>query len=57
MTSEDFLSKLFYRIDEAMKDIPKHVLARLWPSEVVTLGVPFALKGVGTRACCSITWG
>ena len=47
MTTEDFISELFYRIDEAMKDIPKHALARLWPSEVVTLGVLFALKGVG----------
>ena len=51
MTTEDFISELFYRIDEAMKDIPKHALARLWPSEVVTLGVLFALKGVGNRAC------
>ena len=50
MTTEDFISELFYRIDEAMKDIPKHPLASLWPSEVVTVGVLFALKGVGTRA-------
>jgi len=50
MTTEDFSSELFYRIDEAMKDIPKHPLASLWPSEVVPLGVLFALKGVGTRA-------
>lgn len=50
MTTEDFISELFYRIDEAMKDIPKHPQARLWPSEIVTLGMLFALKGVGTRA-------
>ena len=50
MTTEDFISELFYRIDEALKDIPKHPLASLWPSEVVTLGVLFALKGVGNRA-------
>jgi hypothetical protein len=50
MTTEDFISELFYRIDEAMKDIPKHPLASLWPSEIVTLGVLFALKGVGPRA-------
>ena len=50
MTTEDFISELFYRIDEAMKDMPKQPLAHLWPSEVVTLGVLFALKGVGTRA-------
>ena len=50
MTTEDFISELFYRIDEAMTDIPKHRLANLWPSEIVTLGILFALKGVGTRA-------
>jgi hypothetical protein len=50
MTTEDFISELFYRIDETMKDVPKPPLASLWPSEVVTLGVLFALKGVGNRA-------
>jgi hypothetical protein len=50
MTTEDFISELFYRIDEAIKAIPQHPLASLWPSEVVTLGVLFALKGVGHRA-------
>ncbi len=50
MTTEDFISELFYRVDEAMKDVPKHPLANLWPSEVVTLGLLFALKGVGNRA-------
>jgi hypothetical protein len=33
-----------------MKDSPKHPLANLWPSEIVTLGLLFALKGVGNRA-------
>ena len=28
---------------------PKHPEARLWPSEVVTLGLLHALKGVGNR--------
>jgi len=50
MTTEDFISELFYGVDETMKDVPKHPLASLWPSEVVTLGLLFALKGVGTRA-------
>ena len=44
MTTEDFISELFYRVDEAMKDIPKHPLANLWPSEIVTLGILFALE-------------
>jgi hypothetical protein len=50
MTTEDFISEVFYRVDEAMKAEPKHPQASLWPSEVVTLGVLFALKGVGNRA-------
>jgi len=50
MTTEDFISELFCRIDDALKPMPKHPQAGLWPSEVVTLGVLFALKGVGNRA-------
>jgi len=50
MTTEDFITELFYRIDEAMRDVPKHSQASLHPSEVVTLGILFALKGVGNRA-------
>jgi len=50
MTTEDFISELFYRVDEAMKAVSKHPQASLWPSEVVTLGVLFALKGGSTRA-------
>jgi hypothetical protein len=50
MTTEDFISEVFYRVDEARKAEPKHPQASLWPSEVVTLGVLFARKGVGNRA-------
>jgi hypothetical protein len=50
MTTADFISELFYRVDESMKDVPKHPQASLWPSEIVTLGLLFALKGVGNRA-------
>ena len=50
MTTEDFIIELFCRIDDAMKGMPKHSQASLYPSEVVTLGVLFALKGVGNRA-------
>lgn len=31
MTTEDFISELFSRIDDAMKDMPKQPLASLWP--------------------------
>jgi hypothetical protein len=49
MSTEDFIIELFCRIDDAMQDIPKHPQAPLYPSERVTLGVLFALKGVGNR--------
>ena len=50
MTSIDLITDLFCRIDDRMKALPKHPQATLWPSEVVTLGVLHALKGVGNRA-------
>lgn len=50
MTTIDFIADLFCRIDDEMRAFPKHPQAQLWPSEVVTLGVLHALKGVGNRA-------
>jgi len=49
MTTVDFITELFCRIDDAMQDIPKHPQAHLSPSEVVTMALLFALKGVGNR--------
>lgn len=50
MTTSDFITELFCPIDDLMKPLPKHPQATLWPSELVTLGVLYALKGVGSRA-------
>jgi hypothetical protein len=50
MTTEDFIIGLFCRIDDKMKDLTKHPQANLYPSEIVTLAVLFAIKGVGDRA-------
>jgi hypothetical protein len=50
MTTEDCIIDLFCRIDDSMKDVPKHPQARLHPGELVTVGVLFAMKGVGERA-------
>ena len=50
MTTEDFITDLFDRVDTKMYMIPKHSQAHLYPSEVVTLALLFAIKGVGTRA-------
>jgi hypothetical protein len=49
MTTVEFITALFYEIDEQMGAIPKHREAHLWPSEVVTLGLLHALKSVGNR--------
>src|SRR2546421_4298602 len=49
MTTVDFITALFYEVDEQLRTIPKHPEAHLWPSEVVTLGLLHALKGVGNR--------
>ena len=50
MTTTDLITQLFCPIDDRMKLVPKHPQASLWPSEVVTLGILSALKGVGSRA-------
>jgi hypothetical protein len=50
MTTSDFITELFCPIEDLMKPLPKHPQATLWPSELVTLGVLYALKGVASRA-------
>src|SRR5436305_10799366 len=50
MTTVDFITALFYEVNEQMSALPKHPEAHLWPSEVGTLGLLHALKGVGNRA-------
>jgi hypothetical protein len=50
VSTEDFIIELFCRVDDQMLDVPKHPQASLYPSEVVTLALLFALKGVGNRA-------
>ncbi|MFO1350147.1 MAG: transposase [Gammaproteobacteria bacterium] len=52
MTTEDFITELFCRVDDRFQalGLGRHRQAQLWPSEVVTLALLFALKGVGGRA-------
>ncbi|MFQ3674764.1 MAG: hypothetical protein SNJ83_14325 [Aggregatilineales bacterium] len=45
MTTEDFIIMLFCAVDDQMLDVPKHPQAKLRPSEWVTIGLLFALKG------------
>ena len=49
-STEDFISELFYRVDAALADVPRHPQGKLWPGEVVTLAILYALKGRGERA-------
>ena len=53
MTTNDFITQLFCRVDDKLNECcqnNKHSQANLYPSEVVTLGLLFALKGKGNRA-------
>ncbi len=50
MTTMDFITELFCRIDDTLVDVSKHPQAVLYPSEVVTIAFLFAIKGVGNRA-------
>ena len=50
MTTEDFITDLFCRVDDRMENVPNHPQAALWPSELVTIGLLFAVKGVGQQA-------
>src|SRR5437773_9342770 len=50
MSTIEFITALFYEVDEQLRAMPKHPEAHLWPSEVVALGLLHALKGGGNRA-------
>jgi hypothetical protein len=50
VTTEEIIIHIFYHVDNAMLSIPKHPLSKLYPSEVVTIGILFALKGGHFRA-------
>jgi hypothetical protein len=50
MTTVDFITELFCRVDDAMTEVSKHSQANLYPSELTTMGLLYALKGVGQRA-------
>ena len=50
MTTVDFITELFCPIDEKIDDKQKHSQAKLYPSEVVTLALLYALSGKGQRA-------
>lgn len=50
LTTQDFMLTLFCQRDDQMAQVPKRPDAKLYPSEVGTLALLLAIKGVGTRA-------
>ena len=50
MTTEDIIDHIFGYVDDRMKDAVKHPDGLLNPSEIVTIGILFALKGGRFRA-------
>src|SRR2546427_8539197 len=48
-TTIECITAFFCQVDDHLAGLPKHPEAHLWPSEVVTLGLLHALKGVGNR--------
>jgi len=50
MTTEDIIYHIFCYVDDQMPNIAKHPQAKLYPSELVTIGILFALKGRSWRA-------
>ena len=50
MTTQDIIIQIFCLVDDRMGPMSKHSQAKLYPSEVVTIGILFALKGGHFRA-------
>lgn len=50
MTTEDIILHIFCLVDDMLPEIDKHPQAKLYPSELVTIGILFALKGGFFRA-------
>jgi hypothetical protein len=52
MKTEDIIIHIFCAVDDQMREVTKVAQAHLYPSEVVTIGILFALKGGHFRAFC-----
>lgn len=50
MATVEFIITLFCLVDDRLGPVPKHSQARLWPSELVTIGLLSALKGGSFRS-------
>ena len=50
MTTEDIIISIFCEVDDTLPEIRKYPQAKLYPSELVTIGILIALKGGYFRA-------
>ena len=50
MTTQDIITLIFIYVDDQLPEIKKHSQAKLYPSEVVSIGILMALKGTSFRA-------
>ena len=50
MAIVDFITELFCRVDDQINDVSGHSQQSLAPSELATIGILYAIKGVGVRA-------
>jgi hypothetical protein len=49
MSTDDIIIGLYLQVDSMIGTLPKHPQAELYLSELVTIGLLFALKGDGPR--------
>ena len=50
MSTEDYITELFCRVDDAMQAVEQPRQSKLTPAELVVIGLLFVLKGRGQRA-------
>ncbi len=50
MTTDDIILHIFWFVAKDLPNIPKHSQAKLYPSELLTIGILFSLKGGHFRA-------
>ncbi len=50
MRTEEIIIRLFCMVDDKLAPVNKRKNANLYPSEIVTIGILFTLKGVHYRA-------
>src|SRR3989304_4717802 len=50
MTTDDIILHIFCLVDDGLPDIPQHPQSKLYPSELITIGILFSLKGGCFRA-------